>query len=217
MITISAKKREQLKQDLAQLRQQGNLPAVVYGPETKNVSILLNAKDFAKAFEAAGETDLLTLDVEGTKISVLVKEIAKDPVGGFATHVDFYAPNLKQETEVTVPLEFVGEAGAVKELHGTLVKNLHELDIKCLPQDIPHSIVVDIAKLATFEDHFCVKDLSLGDKVKVLRGADDIIAFVAKPADVAAELEKAIEGDVDKVEKIEKPKEEEVPETPAAQ
>ncbi len=217
MINLSAQKRD-AKTDVQEIRQKGFIPAIVYGPGISNAMIQVSAKEFESVLKEAGETSLINIDVAGEKYTVLVKDLALDPVSEAVTHIDLYAPNLKVETTANVPLVFVGEAAAIKDLKGTLVKNIHELEVKCLPQDIPHEISVDISKLATFEDYFYVKDLNVGSKVQILKSPEEIIAFVAKPADVEKELEVPIEGDVEKVEKIEKEKKEEMPvDAPAAE
>ncbi len=195
-----------------QLRAKGILPAVVYGPKTNNINLEMDAKDFNVVFKAAGESTLIELDLAEGKMPVLIKDIDLDPIEGTIIHVDFYAPNLKEETEVEVPLVFEGECLAIKELKGTLVKNIHELEIKCLPTDIPHEIKVDISSLNTFEDRILVKDLGISANIKVSRNPDDVVAFVQEQKDIEAELAAPIEEKVEEVEKLEKEKKEEMPE-----
>ena len=89
---------------------------------------------------------------------------------------------------------------------GTLVKNISELEIKALPQNLPHEIKVSIDGLNTFEDHILVKDLDIPKGVKVLAKPDEIVVMVSQPEDVEAELAKEIEEKVEDVEKVEKDK-----------
>ena len=204
MITISAKKREGKRSEA--------LPAVLYGPETKNQPIEVNLRDFKKVFEKAGESSLLSLELEGKKFFVLVHETQKDPVSQEFIHVDFYQPNLTKEVEVKVPLVFEGEPPAVKDLSGTLVKEFQEVEVSALPQDLPHEIKVNVESLKTFEDEILIKDLELPSGVKVLKDPETIIAVVLPPQKVEEELEKPIEEKVEDVEVIEKErKEEEAP------
>jgi len=212
METISAKKREITGMKVEQLREKGLLPAVLYGPNHKNLPIELDFKEFNQTFKKAGQSSLITLQVEGDKVPVLIHDYQRDPLSEDITHVDFYAPNMTEETEVTVPLIFIGEASAVKDLKGTLVKNISEIEVKCLPQDIPHSVEVDISALLDFESRILIKDIKLSAKVHALRGEDDIVALVAAPQDVEAQLAETIEENVESVEKIEKEKKVEVPE-----
>jgi large subunit ribosomal protein L25 len=113
---------------------------------------------------------------------------------------------LDEEITATVPLVFEGQALAVKDLGGTLVRNIHELEVKALPQNLPHEIKVDISKLKTFEDNILVKDLIIPKEVKILKTPDETIAFVSEPEKIEEELEKPIEEKVEEVEKVEEKK-----------
>ena len=108
-----------------------------------------------------------------------------------------------------MPLIFEGESKAVKELGGTLVKNISEVKVKALPLNLPKEIKVSIEKLRTFEDEIFVSDLILPEGVKILKGLREIVAFAAPPEKVEEELEKPIEEKVEEVEKVVEKKEEE--------
>ncbi|MDO8486512.1 MAG: 50S ribosomal protein L25 [Candidatus Staskawiczbacteria bacterium] len=217
MISISAKTRNDFGRKTKSTRKADKIPAVVYGPGVKNASIVIDYKDFQKTFKQAGESSLIELIVEGEKEKrpVLIHEIQKDPVSDKFIHVDFFQASLKEEVEATVPLVFFGTALAEKDLGGTLVKNITEVEVKALPQNLPHEIKVSIDGLKTFGDHILIKDLILPDNVKVLKKPDEIIASVAEQQKIEEELEKPIEENVENVEKIEKErKTEEIVEEP---
>ena len=122
-------------------------------------------------------------------------------MSGKANHVDFFQVNMKEEVETTIPVEFVGESEAVKALGGILVKNIDEIPVKCLPADLPEKFVVDIAKLATFEDQYTVKDLKTSDKVEIMLEDETVIAMVSEPRseEELAGLDQKVEEDVSKV------------------
>ncbi len=124
-------------------------------------------------------------------------------------HIDFYQVSLKEEAEVTVQLTFEGVAPVVKDLGGTLVRNITEVKVKALPQNLPHEIKVNIDGLKTFEDHILIKDLVIPPGVKILKEPQEIVLSVAAPTKVEEELEKPIEEKVEEVEKVEKEKKEE--------
>jgi len=105
-------------------------------------------------------------------------------------------------------LVFEGESEAVNNLGGTLVKNLFEIEVKSLPQNIPSQIKVDIGKLNTLEDEIFVRDLIVPENVELLREPDEIVATISVPEKVEEELEKPIEEKVEEVERVEKKKEE---------
>jgi large subunit ribosomal protein L25 len=188
------------------------ISAVVYGPDVTNASIELDYAEFKKVLKQAGESSLIELNVEGEKEKrlVLVHEIQKDPVEDYFIHIDFLQPNLKEETEAEVPLVFEGESPAVKDLGGTLVKNMSEIEVSALPQDLPHEIKVSLESLKTFEDRILVKDLVLPNNVKATANPEEIVALVAAQENVEEELASEIKENVEDVEKVEKEKKEEV-------
>jgi len=231
MLSISAKIRKELGKKVKSLRQQGILPAVLYGHKIKNLNLELDLKEFEKIYKEAGESSLITLviakgkdEAEASSLSlnveekkqkflVLIHDIQFDHLTEKPIHIDFYQPELKEEVEVTVPLIFEGEAPAVKDLGGTLVKNISEVEVKALPQNLSHEIKVDIGNLKTFEDNILIKDLIVSKEVKILKEPEEIVAAVARPEKVEEELEKPVEEKVEEVEKVEKkPKEEEIKE-----
>jgi large subunit ribosomal protein L25 len=188
------------------------IAAVVYGPDVTNASIEVDYPEFKKVLKEAGESSRIELNVEGEKEKrlVLVHEIQKDPVEDYFVHVDFLQPNLKEETEAEVPLVFEGDAPAVKDLGGTLVKNMSEIEVSALPQDLPHEIKVSLEGLKTFEDRILVKDLILPNNVKATANPEEIVALVAAQENVEEELASEIKENVEDIEKVEKEKKEEV-------
>ncbi|MEK7658988.1 MAG: 50S ribosomal protein L25 [Patescibacteria group bacterium] len=211
MIILNAKIRNDFGKKTNSMRDLGKIPAVVYGHGVKNVSLEIDYKDFQRVFKETGESSLVELLIEGEKQKrpVLIHEIQKDPVSDKFLHIDFFQASLKEEVEVTVPLVFEGASPAIKDLGGTLIKNITEIEVKALPQNLPHEIKVSIDGLNNFGDHILVKDLILPKDIKVLKKPDEIIVSVAQPQKVEEELEKPVEEDVSKVEKVEKEKKEE--------
>ncbi len=217
MISLGAKTRKDFGKKTKLIKNNAQIPAVVYGPGVKNFSVQVDEKEFKKVFRKAGESSLIELSIEGEKEKkpVLIHEMQKDPVSDKIIHVDFYQADLKEEVEVAVPLVFEGSAPAEKDLGGTLNKNMLEIEVKALPQNLPHEIVVNVDSLKTFEDHILVKDLVLPKEVTVLKKPDEIVASVLAPRKVEEELAAEIKENVEDIEKVEKPKkEEEVVEEP---
>jgi large subunit ribosomal protein L25 len=207
-IDITAQKRIVLGKKVQSLRTAGKLPAVLYGHNVETQQIEISEKDFSKAFKLAGESTLINLVIEGKTRPVLIHEVQHHYLNDNPIHVDFYAVNMTEKLKVHVPLHFVGVAEAVKALGGTLVKNLSEVEVECLPSDIPHSFEIDISSLNTFEDAIRVSDLKAGSNVTVLTPADEMIANVAAPRteEELKELsEKPVAEDVTKVEGVIKP------------
>ncbi len=203
-MVISFKKRDKSKKGL-----EGYIPGVLYGSGIENIVLEVDAKNFEKAYKEIGETSLVSLESGNEKYKALIHDIQKNPLSGKIIHVDFYQPDLKEKTEVAVPLVFEGEPPAIKELGGTLVKNFLEVDVEALPEKLPHDIKVDVSGLKTFEDAVMVKDLKVPEGVEILKDSEEVVALVTPVEDVEEELEKPIDEDVESVEKVETKKEKE--------
>lgn len=220
MINLKAKQRKE--KDLMKLRAQGKVPAILYGPKVKNLNLEIDLKEFDKIYNEAGESSLISLDIGGQKekFLVLIHDIQINALTEKPIHVDFYQPDLKKEVESTVPLVIEGEAPVIKELGGTLIKKISDIEVKALPQDLPREIKVDISNLKTFKDNIVVKDLSVSSKVKILKDPEEIIITVSAPQKVEEELEKPIEEkepELVKKEKEEKAEEKEEAPVPEKQ
>ena len=209
MITLKAKIRKENGKKVKKLREKGILPGVLYGPKTESQCLEINQKDFESAYRQAGGSSLISLEAGDKKYLVLIHQLQTDPITSNPIHVDFFQPSLKEEIVAKVSLVFEGEAPAVKDLGGTFVRNLSEVEVKALPQNLPHEIKVDISQLMTFENSILIKDLKFPEGVKIQKGQDDIVAFVASPEKVEEELKKPIEEKVEEVKKVEKEKKEE--------
>ena len=207
MIELKAKIRKDTGKKVEKIRKQGMVPAVLYGPTIKSQSLEIDLKEFEKIYKEAGESSLISLTLAKENFLVLIHAVEINALSQKPIHVDFYQPRLDEEIEATIPLVFEGEAAAARDLGGTLVKNIHEVEVKALPQNLPHEIKVNIDKLKTFEDSVLIQDLPLVQGVKVLKEADEVVVFVASPEKIEEELAKPIEEKVEEVEKVAEKKE----------
>lgn len=178
MIVIQAQKRSKTDR-LDNLRSNGKVPGVVYGASTENTSIVLDKGVFEKTYKQAGQSSTVILDLDGKKIDVLIHEVQYHPVIGHPMHVDFLAVDANKETELAVPIEFIGVSPAVKNSLGNLVKVTHELEIRALPKDIPHTIQVDIETLTDLDSQITAGDIVLPKGVTLVTKKDDILAAIA--------------------------------------
>jgi len=189
-LEIKAQLRKNVGKKLESLRKKGIIPATVYGSGHKSISIQIDYEEFRKIFEKAGESTLLKLKVhpstdglnnkEEVK-NVLVHDIAKDPMTGKFIHVDFYQVKMDKVIKAEVPLIFEGEAPAIKNLEGVLVKSINHVEVEALPQDLPREIKVDISILDSFDKHIRVKDLILPQGVKIALEPEETIVSVMPP------------------------------------
>ncbi len=187
-----------------QMRQEGMIPAELYGHNVPNVHLSINQNTFEKVLRKAGESTIIELkDPEGKVHNVLIQEVQKHYLTSKPIHVDFYEVKMTEKLTATVELQFTGEAKAVRELGGTLVKVINEVEVECLPADLPSHIEVDIAKLQTFEDAILIKDLAVDSKVSINADPEEVVAKVQPPRDVEAELSEPVgEIDISKVEGV---------------
>lgn len=179
MITIQGTVRSKADK-LDVVRANGMTPAVVYGAGTPSTSLSVPAQQFIKVFKEAGESEIVTLELEGKKLNVLIHEVQWHPAKDIVLHADFYVVDMNKEIEVAIPIEFTGVSEAVKR-GGVLVKVMHKLEIKSMPSNLPHEIIVDISVLENLHDQIHVKDLIMPAGVLVLNDADDVIC-IAEPA-----------------------------------
>ena len=175
-IKLSAQKREKNEK-----LDKKELAAVIYGNNVASQSLKINKMEFQKVFAAAGESNLIKLDFGSGPVNVLVKDVQKDVLKNTFTHVDFYQDNMKEKLNVEIPLHFEGESKAVKELGGTLVKELHEIKVECLPTDLVDHIVVDVSVLTTLDSMIKVGDLPLPKGMEILTELDTIVAMIEEP------------------------------------
>lgn len=191
------------------LRNEGILPAVIYGRSEESTPIAVDRKTFEKLFRTAGESTVITLKGLGADKQALIQEVAVDAVTGQALHADFYAIEKGQKVTVSVPLQFDGVAPAVKELGGILTKVMHELEIECDPSELPHAIHVDVSKLVTLEDQIKVKDLSLPKSASIEIDMDEVVAMISVAKE---EVEEVAPMDLSQIEtSVERGKKEEEP------
>lgn len=210
-LVLQAKLRDVVGKQVKRFRKEGMVPVVMYGHKIEPKNLWVQALEFGKIYAAAGENTILEVMVDGGKgVNVLIQDTQVDPLSGRVAHADFFQVRMDEEIEAGIPLEFVGESPAVKELGGMLVKSLDEVEVSCLPADLPQTIQVDISVIKTFDDHIKVRDLKVSSKVKIVSESDTTVALVLPPrteAELAA-LNEKVDADVTKVEGV-------VKETPA--
>jgi large subunit ribosomal protein L25 len=170
------------------LRSRGMIPGVVYAAGKDAVAVAVSPREIGTILKSAsGENTLFDLDLGGQRRKVILKEFQREPLRGRILHADFYEVALDKPIEVSVHVELTGTPVGVKLQGGIVDFVTRELEVECLPADIPEKITVDISHLE-LNKHLRVSDLSLGDKVKVLADEDVVIVHVVLPkAEVAAE------------------------------
>lgn len=178
------------------IRREGKIPAEFYGPGKSNLSIQMDYQTFRKAYIAAGESTIIDLKVEGEEpLKVLVHEIKFDPVSDEIDHVDFINVRMDKEVHTHIPLEYVGVAPAVKNLAGVLNTSLDEVEVKCLPKYLVHSIQVDVSVLEDFHMALHIRDIVVPEGITIVNDPELTLASVMAPREeeAAAEAPAAVE------------------------
>ena len=146
-----------------------------------NQHLTLSAKEFQKIFKEAGESAIVNLITEDKKtLPVMIHEVKTDSLSGEILNIDFYQIKLTEKIRVYVPIEFIGEAPAVKNYGGILIKTLKEIEIEALPQDLPRHLQANLESLAEIGKNIAVKDLEISDKIKLFVNPETIIATVVE-------------------------------------
>jgi len=202
-IVLSGDLREKTgKGDAKRIRREGGIPAVIYGKKDP-LHIQLNSRDFRHQIRSIAESGLITIKVGKKKHTVLIKDYQENPLNNDITHLDFFeiTKGEKLHTSVYVILENGEKAKGVK-VGGLLEHILYELEIECLPKDIPEHIVCDVQNLDVNEN-ITVADLPVPSEVRVLTDPDRIVATIThvKVVEEAEEGEEVAEVEVIGAEK----------------
>ena len=176
------------------LRRDGKIPAVLYGPDTKPILLSIHTHDFELLLKDYNVSQMvLDLDVKNGKTikkSVMVKELQTHPVSHTLLHVDFYEISMTRKIKVNVPIVTTGKS-AGEELGGVVQIIRRELEVLCLPGEIPESITVDISELE-IGDSLHVEDITLGGDIEISAEVNFTVLTVTSPK-VEVEEEEEIE------------------------
>lgn len=177
------------------LRRRGLIPGVVYGRDTEPLAITVESRSLIKRLHAkAGEHALLTLRIEDGapwERPVLVKAIQDHPVTGHLLHVDFQVIVLTERLRVKIPVLLKGEAVGVKQDGGILEHFLREVEVECLPTEIPPSVELDVSALKIGETVH-VRDLIPPTGAQITTDPTGVIASIQKPKEEKVEEAAAV-------------------------
>lgn len=195
---IVARERE-AKEKANTLRHDGFIPAVIYGKGKEPMSLAVDAHAFDLCYREAGGNSIIAVDIKkidgsDSKKNALIYEVASDPVSDKPLHVDFLQIRMDEKITASIPLKFVGDSVAVIEQGGSLLTHLDELEVECLPADMPHEIEVDIAPLVDFEAVIHVSDIKVPENIVVLTDPEEVVVYVEEPRseEEMAELEEPV-------------------------
>ena len=164
---------------ITQLRENGFVPAVVYGYKTESASISVNERDLRKVLSVTGRNGVMQLNVEGKEVNVVLNDYQSDPLKGNVLHADFLAINMTEELEVSVLVNLVGESIGEKE-GGVIQQPNRELDIRVKPSDIPDSFDIDISEMA-IGDTITVAEIREKSKFEIINDDEYPLVLISAP------------------------------------
>jgi len=181
-----------------ELRRSGLIPAVLYGPQTEPVLLSVNVKDLEQIFKKGnvGSMILNLVIQNGQQVTkpAMIKELQSHPVSGNLIHIDFYEIDMNRKINVMIPVVTVGKSKGVEE-GGLLQIVRRELEVLCLPGDIPEAIEIDITDL-DIGDSIHMEEIPLGENIELLSDANFTVVTVVSPKveEAAVEEEEGLEG-----------------------
>ena len=175
-VVLKATKRDVVGKQVKALRREGKLPAVIYGRHTEPITINLDAHSASLALAKITSSSLVTIDVEGAEYPTLVREKQRDYIKNRLLHVDFLAVSMTEKLRTRVNVRFIGVSPAVKDYNAVMVHNLEELEVECLPADLPERIDLDISVLARPGEGIRVKDVRVADAIRLLDDPETMVA-----------------------------------------
>ena len=206
-VVIEASKREVIGKQVRALRREGKLPGVIYGHNFTSQAISMDLREASRSLSSVSSSAIVTIMLDGTEHSVLVREKQRDFIRGTLKHVDFQVVSLTEKLRTKVGINLVGVSPAVKDYNGIVVTNLDELEVESLPQYLPEQIVIDISKLVHIGDGILVSDVVLDPNVQILDHPDEMIVVIQQ-SKTEEEVVESVEG-AEEPEVIEKGKKEE--------
>jgi large subunit ribosomal protein L25 len=176
-VVLSAKNRQKAgSSESRRIRRCGRIPAVLYGRSGKSISIDLDAQEFVRGVKGISESTIVKINIDGNPHDAFVKATQRNIIDGNILHVDFYEVESGVALRAKVSLHLYGNPIGVRE-GGILENPVHEIEVECLPKDLPERIEVDISGLKVNQS-LHVRDIPLAEGIRLLSGADQVVALV---------------------------------------
>lgn len=182
-IKMQIEKRNEVgKNEIKKVRENNFIPAVIYSRGGETVHVAIDTVEFSRVYKIAGTTSLLGLELEGTTVPAIIKEIQRHPIKNQILHVDFQKLNMDEKVKMTLPIVLLNRDD-IKLQPSVLTQILDQIDIECLPTDIPNAAEVDVQDM-DFTTPMMVKDLDIAkdEKVTILRDLDDVVCTLSEPS-----------------------------------
>ncbi len=185
-IPISIERRQEVGKGFARrARMAGQIPAVVYGPEVDPIPVAVEERAFRASMKTATSSSILNLNLDGKETKAVVRDLQRDPITNRVVHIDFHAISMNRPINVAIPIQFTGEPLGVKVDGGIMQTTMRELEISCLPANIPDELILDVSELG-IGDSIHVKDVEL-ENVDILAELRRTIVVISAPTVIKAD------------------------------
>jgi len=212
--TIKAERRDVFGKNASRrLRREGKVPVIFYGPATDNVSLIIQKTDIFKILKSeTGENTIFRVSIDSKTQNAMIKEIQTDPVSDEILHTDLIQIAMDKAVQISVPIVLEGEAVGVKAEGGFVDVSTREVEVECLPSDIPEKVILDISDLHLHQT-MKIEDIPIPENVEILSDPNTVVVHIAAPVAeevvVEEEEEEELIGEGEEPEIIKKEKAEE--------
>jgi large subunit ribosomal protein L25 len=191
-LSLNVEIRDVIGKKVKTLRQEGLLPATVYGKGFDPISIQLNERTFFQVYRKVGRTSVIDLHIPGQpKSAAFIHDVQRHPVSRSIIHADFRVVNLKEHMHSAVPITLIGESPLVEKNDAILNQSLYELDVYALPDNIPSSIELDVSVLDSLDKSIYVSDIPAHPEYEITSEADTLVVTLTQTRMQAALEEEA--------------------------
>ena len=164
------------------MRAKGMIPGVIYSRGKETVHVVVNKPEFIRVYRKAGSTSLLELDLDGVAIPAIIKDIQRHPYKDEVLHIDLQELNMAEKIKITIPIVLLNR-DIIKIQPSVLMQQIDEIDVECLPGDIPNTAEVDVRDMELF-DAITIADLDIAkdEKIEILEDLDTVVCTLTEPS-----------------------------------
>lgn len=188
-IVLEAQKRTETGKRVKALRKDGKLPAVIYGRDLNSTPLTLEKRETVHIISKVSGSTLLTIKLDNEEHAVLLRDIQRDFLKNDVLHIDFLAVSLKEKLRTQVSITLVGDAPVLEDFDALVVSGLDQIEVECLPQDLPETIEVDLSNLSEIGAAIYVKDIVIPANVEVITSPEELIAVISAVKEEVEESE----------------------------
>jgi large subunit ribosomal protein L25 len=160
------------------LRRDGIIPAVIYSKTQENLNVQISEREFLKVYKLAKRTNVIELELDSKKFTVLVQDLDICPRKGTCRHIDFMSVDLKAQITKEIPVIAIGEAPAVRGFGAVVSQNMNSVEVTCMTSDLPEAILVDLSSLTSVASNIRVSDLVAPNNVTIVSDSDLVVFAV---------------------------------------